>query len=301
MATKSSEETEAIFEAFQQGEAKDTEEAHGKEEAAQAEPNSGSPAEKKKKRSKKKADRKDSTDERADEEGEEGPSEAKAEKKVPAHEAEKGDGADKKDDQDGQEDSTEAKAGEKVKATPRQAEQGDRTEAEVQGHKTRPILMGKEAKKAVLADPKGGYAVFAITGAALLLVGLVRLGLLWFPLRWGVAAWEFGTVSQSTETMPIIFVGLSLLTYGIVHLPAAPASWVRGISAAFASLVPLLVLAGVRFLMAMPFVMAEAPDQAVNALRRTIFQTTMEIVLYGTAAALIARLLWRGVRRKAVE
>ena len=142
-----------------------------------------------------------------------------------------------------------------------------------------------------------GYTMLAIIGGAFVLVGLVNLGLLWFPPRFGNAAWELGTVRQTFDAVPIVGLGWAILAYGIIRHPDARQNGIRTTSIVFAVLALIILLAGLLYATAVPSVLGEAPDQALDALGRSIIKTLAEITVYFVACLLIARLLWSGVEK----
>ena len=163
--------------------------------------------------------------------------------------------------------------------------------------KPRPVLMRKGAADEALRDPERiGYALLVSAGAALVLVGMVELGLLWYPAGFGYAAWEFGTLSQTFDAIPTTGLGLALLAYAFVRRPNAQRSLVRTTSMLFAALALALLLAGLLFARAVPSVFAEAPAQALEALRRSIIRTGATIAVCFVACVSFSGVLWRGAK-----
>ena len=160
----------------------------------------------------------------------------------------------------------------------------------------RPVLIRKETARAVLEDPEQtSHSLLMTVGGGITLLGLVELGLLWFPLGLGVAAWEFGTLSETFDVVPIAAPGVALLTYGIVRSHDVRTGVVRAASIAFCLLAVLFLLAGFVYIRAVPVVLAEAPAQAMDALYRSIIETATAVAVSIVACLLVARLLWRCV------
>lgn len=55
-------------------------------------------------------------------------------------------------------------------------------------------------------------------GAVLAVAGWVDVGLFYRPLRFGDAEWEFGTIAQTFDAMPLATLGLVLLALGGSYL-----------------------------------------------------------------------------------
>jgi hypothetical protein len=66
----------------------------------------------------------------------------------------------------------------------------------------------------VPSDSSGSWAVLGWIGLAFLVVGGSDFALVWFPLNFGNPEWEFGTVTQSFNGLPILLLGLGLLVAG---------------------------------------------------------------------------------------
>lgn len=120
-------------------------------------------------------------------------------------------------------------------------------------------------------------------GLVLCGVGIVDLGLAWWPLRFGTAEWEFGMASRT-------FDSLALGTTGFALLVAAAAARNRPVELrvlAAVSLLLVVVLLGVAMLYALnaPVALSRIPDEARSALTRAMTRTTlfagMYLVLYG--------------------
>src|SRR5689334_14868275 len=53
--------------------------------------------------------------------------------------------------------------------------------------------------------------VLGAAGLVLAIVGWTDWALLWVPLRFGVVEWEFGTISQSFDALPLATIGTAAL------------------------------------------------------------------------------------------
>lgn len=179
------------------------------------------------------------------------------------------------------------------------AKPADRTREKLQTtplEHSRTVLMRTETVKAVLRDPKAtGYSLLVAIGLALTVVGLVDLVLLWLPFRFENAAWVFGTVTQTFDSVPTVGLGALLLTYGLVRHPDTGARTVRVASIVSLGIALVLLLAGLRYVAAVPSVFAEAPAQSIDSLRRSVIQNAVEMAVYVVACLYTAGLLWRGV------
>jgi hypothetical protein len=160
-------------------------------------------------------------------------------------------------------------------------------------------LIRRGTAEAVLDQPQSiGAGLLLTLGGGLTLHEIVRLGLLWLPLRLGIAAWEFGTMTETFDVMPLALVGAALTTLGVVHWPDVRPGIVRAAAVAFAIAALLILLAATLYLRSVPTVLAEAPEEALVALRRSIVETGTAIAISTVTSALVGVLLWRSIRKK---
>jgi len=142
--------------------------------------------------------------------------------------------------------------------------------------------------------------LFVAIGSGLAVVGLVDIGLLWFPMQGGSPGWEFAAVSRTFTNAPMTLVGLVLIAFGLVRRGTRP-EVIRGAAVAFAALAFILVAIGMLFAMAAPAVLFQTTTGvATEALKRAIVKNGVEIVVYPTVLVGIAVILWRGVAEEKV-
>lgn len=105
----------------------------------------------------------------------------------------------------------------------------------------KPVVLQRRrrARRKVAADPdpnRSGVALLA-AGAALAVVGWTDAALLWYPLGFGSAEWEFATTSTFFDALPLGTIGLVALAVGAL---ARGSTWLlRLLGLAF----PLLAVA----------------------------------------------------------
>lgn len=158
----------------------------------------------------------------------------------------------------------------------------------------------KKAATYVRRNPDGTSAsLLTATGAAFAIVGLVDLALLWFPLRFGSPAWEFGTLSRTFDSLPMTGLGMALVAFGLVRHPEWHPAWVRGAAILFALVTIGMVLLGVVYGLAAVVVVGQTPAEGLDALGRAILKNGVEIVVYSLVFGAIAVMLWRGVEKVA--
>jgi hypothetical protein len=143
--------------------------------------------------------------------------------------------------------------------------------------------------------------LLAVTGAMLVVAGVVDIALLWYPPRFGEADWEFGTIAQSLDALPLPTVGLTLLAAG-----ALLAGWRRvvwAVTAACALATLWLLASAIIFLLDVPQALRvmENDPRMGPGLRRVLFKAAVFFVSYGVGFVLATLLMWRRARRLGSE
>jgi hypothetical protein len=163
------------------------------------------------------------------------------------------------------------------------------------------------AKRIVLRRQRGALrirqseavaaTVVTLLGTAFTVVGLVDLGLLWNPPDFGSSAWEFATLSQTFDSLPMTTLGLGLLAFGFLLQPRSRPVQVRIVAGIFGLAAICLLGLGILYFTVVPEVMRQAPPEAATALNRAIVKNVAEIIIYPVTFASLAVVLWRSVRK----
>lgn len=160
------------------------------------------------------------------------------------------------------------------------------------------IVLRRERGSLYVRDSNAvGATVLTLLGTAFTVVGLVDLGLLWNPPNFGNSSWEFATLSQTFDSLPMTGLGLGLLAFGFLFHPRSRPLQVRVIGAVFGLVTLGLLVMGVLYFTVAPEVMRQAPPEAVNALNRAVTKNVAEIIMYPVVFGVLAILLWRSVRK----
>jgi hypothetical protein len=129
-------------------------------------------------------------------------------------------------------------------------------------------------------------------GGVLLIVGLLDLGLAFYPPMFGNANWEFGTVGSSLNSLPVPMLGLALL------LGAAVArGWVLGMRvwAIIGIVLAVLVLAAAAlWALNLPLAFRSVQEPVARlGLKKSVAKTVAQAILYPVAFLWIG---WQGMR-----
>ena len=160
------------------------------------------------------------------------------------------------------------------------------------------VLAPPDARAGLQAPrPRMELAARALWVAFTVLAGvaLVDLALLWVPVRFGNPEWEFGTLTQTVDSLPL----LSMMTVGLVVLALARANLVALKFLRVWCLILVLALGVmlVLYLLSVPLIWQRAgtPDLALvirKAIGKMIALSTLYVVLYGW----LGILCWKGSR-----
>src|SRR5688500_13563574 len=119
------------------------------------------------------------------------------------------------------------------------------------------ILVANESKRRKGTVPlppsdfKAAAPLLVAVGLAVSIVGGGDVMLFFWPPRFGDNEWEFGTIAQTVDALPLPTMGMLLLALAARAVGGSPL-WSRGLAVAFlVALVGLLVLGGL-FLLDVP-------------------------------------------------
>jgi len=178
-----------------------------------------------------------------------------------------------------------------------------------------PKVLVRESRRGgtVPLPPAGLSAVAPVLlacGIVLAVAGLVDVGLFYWPLRFGDAEWEFGTIAQTLDALPLPTLGLVLIAVGLWARGGRPL-WTRATAVVFLLAALLVAILGAIFLLDVPVALkalaraaaaakehGAVPNPLVSSgLKRGIAKAAVFAVTYVAGYATIGVSLWRGVRR----
>ncbi len=138
----------------------------------------------------------------------------------------------------------------------------------------------------------GAWALLVPTGLIFLLVGAADLALVWYPLGFGSAEWEFGSVTSMLNGLPVLVMGLVFLAMAAV---ASGRRWAgRGIATVLVLLAVTVVLMAALYATTVPIALKAVPNPTVAlGLKKAIAKTTIQAAVYPVLLIWLAISAWR--------
>lgn len=160
------------------------------------------------------------------------------------------------------------------------------------------ILVKSDDKNRAGLDPSPDTGWYLLGGIGLVfaVVAAADLVLAWYPLKFGDAEWEFGTVTT-------VFGGLPLMTMGLgLSFGAAVARGnilrLKMLSVVLGLIGVLLLGALVLYLTTVPTALATKMDPLIKTgLSKAILKTSLEGVLYPLCYLWVATLGWKHAQK----
>lgn len=171
----------------------------------------------------------------------------------------------------------------------------------VLAHEPMPLVVAPPAARPVPAvgptDLRALHAPVLRVGWALVLVSLANLVLLWWSPQLGTPQWEFATVSQTFDRMPLLVLSLLLVALGTLLSGSVVACRaVAGLLAVLAlAVATMAVLYGLSATVAWSGSRG-APPEALSLLLRAVVKTALVAVVYTAVLAGLAATLLRRTR-----
>ena len=141
-------------------------------------------------------------------------------------------------------------------------------------------------------DSSRSWLVLGWIGLVFLVVGGTDFLLLWWPPNFGAPEWEFGTVTQSLNGLPILLLGLGLT---IVAAEEVDRGWWGLVGLAVAVGLLLWVLVGaVLWSLNVSLALETAPGAMATTVTKAVAKTAIQFVVYIAALAFLIGRRWLG-------
>lgn len=156
------------------------------------------------------------------------------------------------------------------------------------------------AGRSLRADDVRSWLVLGWIGLVFLTIGGADFALTWLPTGFGNREWEFGTVTQSFNSLPIVLLGLGLL---IAAGEQAGRDWWRALGVALAAILLVWIVVGAAFwMLSVQIAFATVPDNLALGLRKAAAKTALQSLVYPATLVYLLRRAWlAGVRDAAAD
>lgn len=147
------------------------------------------------------------------------------------------------------------------------------------------------------SDAARSWRMLGWIGLAFLTVGGADFVLTWLPVSFGNREWEFGTVTQSFNALPIVFFGIGIV---MAAGERAGRDWWIGVATGVAAILLVWVLVGVGlWLISVPLAFATVPDNLALGLQKAAAKTALQALIYPAVLLYLLRRAWLGRNSRA--
>lgn len=144
------------------------------------------------------------------------------------------------------------------------------------------------------ADTSTAWGMGFALGITLMLMGLIDLGLLFYPPHWASLDWEFGTIGATIEGLPLLTVGLGLMAMSSVA--RGRTGWMRLLSIILLLLALFVIGILVIFALDIPVALRAVQPAGRETLNKSIVKTALMGSLYVVMYAALGVWTWRRIR-----
>jgi hypothetical protein len=132
-----------------------------------------------------------------------------------------------------------------------------------------------------------GWRLLFVLGWLFTVVGLLNTVLLWYPFRFGVPEYEFGSVAASLDGLPVTMMGLTLALAGSraqgkdgAALLATVLLWVVAV---------LVIAGGVLYWLNVPLALQQVTEPVIRTgIKKSMAKVTVQALVYPAAMIALA-------------
>jgi hypothetical protein len=152
------------------------------------------------------------------------------------------------------------------------------------------ILINEPAgprRSAPVQDFMLGWRLLFVLGWLFTVVGLLNTVLLWYPFRFGVPEYEFGSVAASLDGLPVTMMGLTLALAGSrargkdgAALLATVLLWAIAV---------LVIAGGVLYWLNVPLALQQVTEPVIRTgIKKSMAKVTVQALVYPAAMIALA-------------
>ena len=160
------------------------------------------------------------------------------------------------------------------------------------------IVASAKDRGAMSEDSTQAWLVLGWIGLAFLVVGGVDFALTWFPLNLGNREWEFATVTQSFNGLPILVLGVGLLT---VAADQTGRRWWGHLGLVASLLLLVWVMVGfVLWALSVSLALETVPESLALGIKKAVTRTLIQACAYAALLTYVLGRSWRIAKTGAV-
>lgn len=159
------------------------------------------------------------------------------------------------------------------------------------------ILVGQsKSAQSIYLDDRDLHMPALWFGITLAIVTVANFGLLWWNPSFGNAEWEFATIGQTIDRIPLLVVSLCLIIYGTLYSGSVKGTRALAIICVVFALwiIGSTVLYGMASLVAFKLV----PGNQLAVVKRTVIKNLFGAAMYTLLFGATAIQLWRRTRAR---
>lgn len=149
-----------------------------------------------------------------------------------------------------------------------------------------------------LASPEASWSLLKGAGFLFVLVSGLDIALAWYPVGFGNPEWEFGTITATFQGLPVLVLGLVLLlASGVAR---GQRRLVRSVSIGMTLVAIVLIAIAALYALTAPIALQASPPGSLLSvgLKKAIFRTAGQAVLYPAVLIVLAVAAWRHIGRQ---
>lgn len=147
----------------------------------------------------------------------------------------------------------------------------------------------------VTRDEAPGWSFLFLLGAGLTVIGFIDVGLLFFAPQWASLDWEFGTISSLFQGLPVVTLGIGLMSASAVANGSVLAQRLMMTVTMLMTLV--LGLLAVMFALDVPPVIKAVEPAMKRAAKLASLKTGLMALTYLVLYLALGLWTWRRLRR----
>jgi hypothetical protein len=142
------------------------------------------------------------------------------------------------------------------------------------------------------SEQMSAWSTLGWVGLVFLVVGGADFVLVWFPPNFGTREWEFATVTQSFNGLPILLLGVGLLVVGSEQ---AERPWWLHLAGGVAAVLLLWVLVALGFWASnVGLALETVPPELRGGIEKAVAKTVIQAVAYPVLLVYLLRRVWIG-------